>query len=111
MSGLLRPLEAGPLLNAIRSVSDLPVHFHTHATSSGAIATCLEMARLGCEVIDVCTASMADGTSQPSMNAFLAMVEGSPRDAGINFLSLEPYDVSHSYYVFQQIVSAIFLRR
>ena len=94
MAGLLRPQEAGPLLAAIREVTDLPVHFHTHATSSGAIATVLEMARLGCEVVDCCTASMADGTSQPSLNVFLAMTEGTPRDPLINYLSLEPYDVS-----------------
>jgi len=89
MSGLLRPLEAGPLMAAIRSVTDLPIHFHTHATSSGSLATCMEMARHGCDIIDFCTASMADGTSQPSINAFVAMMEGAPNDTGLNFLSLE----------------------
>ena len=89
MSGLLRPLEAGPLLDAIRSVTDLPIHFHTHATSSGSLASCMEMARYGCDVIDFCTASMADGTSQPSINAFVAMMEGAPNETGLNFLKLE----------------------
>jgi pyruvate carboxylase len=94
MSGLLRPLEAGPLLAAIREVApDLPIHFHTHSTSSGTIATCYEMARHGCDIIDVCTASMADGTSQCSMNAFVAMLQGAPYDTGINYLELEPYDM------------------
>ena len=89
MSGLLRPLEAGPLLAAIREVTDLPIHFHTHATSSGSLATCMEMARHRCDIIDFCTASMADGTSQPSLNAFVAMMEGAPNDTGLNFLKLE----------------------
>jgi pyruvate carboxylase len=93
MSGLLRPLEAGPLLAAIRQVTDLPIHFHTHATSSGSIATCYEMARHNCDIIDFCTASMADGTSQPSMNVFCAMMKGAPNDTGIDFLTLEPYDM------------------
>ena len=77
MAGLLRPMEVAPLLAALREVlpASMPIHFHTHATSSGAIATCLEMARLGCDVVDVATASMADGTSQPSLNAFVAMLE------------------------------------
>jgi len=35
MAGLLRPNEVLPLITAIRSVTDLPIHFHTHATSSG----------------------------------------------------------------------------
>jgi len=93
MAGLLRPLESGPLLAAIRSVTDLPVHFHTHATSSGSIATCIEMARNGCEIIDFCTASMADGTSQPSLNAFVAMMEGAVNDTGFRYMDLEPYDM------------------
>ena len=93
MSGLLRPLECGPLLKAIREATDIPVHFHTHATSSGSIATCIEMAKNGCEIIDFCTASMADGTSQPSLNAFVAMMEGAPNDTGIKYMDLEPYDM------------------
>jgi len=93
MSGLLRPLEAGPLLAAIREVTDLPIHFHTHATASGSVATCIEMARHGCDIIDFCTASMADGTSQPSINAFVAMMEGAHNETGLNFLDLEPYDM------------------
>lgn len=93
MAGLLRPLEVEPLLKAIRSVTDLPIHFHTHATSSGSLATCMEMARCGCNIIDFCTASMADGTSQPSLNAFVAMMDAATNSTGINYLELEPYDV------------------
>ena len=94
MAGLLRPLEAGPLLKAIREVipADMPIHFHTHSTSSAAISTCLTMASEGCDIIDLCTASMADGTSQPSMNAFVACTEGAAYDTGIDYMTLEIYD-------------------
>ena len=93
MSGLLRPFECKVLLEAVRSVTDLPIHFHTHSTSSGSLAVCVEMASLNCDIIDFCTASMADGTSQPSLNSFVAMMEGAPNDTGMRFLSLEPYDM------------------
>mmetsp|Transcript_10287 Transcript_10287/g.15637 ORF Transcript_10287/g.15637 Transcript_10287/m.15637 type:complete len:1291 (-) Transcript_10287:104-3976(-) len=95
MAGLLRPQEAGPLLEAIRSVipETMPIHFHTHSTSSGAIATCMEMARQGCDIVDTCTAAMADGTSQPSMNAFVAMMEGADNATGMSYLDLEGYDM------------------
>ena len=93
MSGLLLPRECEPLLTAIRSVTSLPIHFHTHSTSSVSLTTCMEMARLGCDIIDFCTASMADGTSQPSMNAFCAMMENLPNAPAVNYLSLEPYDM------------------
>lgn len=95
MAGLLKPMEAAPLMKAVREAigEDMPVHFHTHSTSSGSLATCMEMARCGCNIIDTCTASMADGTSQPSMNAFVAMMEGAPNDTGIKFMDLEAYDM------------------
>ncbi|KAJ1422218.1 hypothetical protein B484DRAFT_332400 [Ochromonadaceae sp. CCMP2298] len=94
MAGLMRPREVQPLMQAIRQAvgPDMPIHFHTHATSSGSLAICLEMARAGCNVIDFATASMADGTSQPSLNTFLAMMEGEERDPKIPFMTLEPYD-------------------
>lgn len=47
----------------------------------------------GCDIIDFCTASMADGTSQPSLNSFCAMMQGAPNETGIDFLYLEPYDM------------------
>lgn len=45
MAGLLRPFEVEPLMTAIRKAvgESLPVHFHTHATSSCSLATCMEM--------------------------------------------------------------------
>jgi acetyl-CoA carboxylase carboxyl transferase alpha subunit/acetyl-CoA carboxylase carboxyl transferase beta subunit len=92
MAGLCKPLAARPLLAAIREVTDLPVHFHTHATSSASLATCMEMAMAGCDIVDFCAASMADGTSQPSLNAFLAAMAGHERDPQIDYLKLEPYD-------------------
>jgi pyruvate carboxylase len=42
---------------------------------------------------DLAIASMADTTSQASLNAFLAAMEGHPRDPGIPFLSLEKLDI------------------
>jgi pyruvate carboxylase len=74
-------------------VTSLPIHFHTHDTSGGSIATTLAMAAAGCNIIDFATASMANCTSQPSLNAFLAAMAGDPRDPGIDYLTAEPYDI------------------
>ena len=30
MAGLLKPAHAAPMVQVIRSVCDLPIHFHTH---------------------------------------------------------------------------------
>eukprot|EP01064_Diplonema_japonicum_P006183 TRINITY_DN1411_c0_g1_i1.p1 TRINITY_DN1411_c0_g1~~TRINITY_DN1411_c0_g1_i1.p1 ORF type:complete len:1297 (+),score=346.09 TRINITY_DN1411_c0_g1_i1:128-4018(+) len=96
MAGLLKPSAAEPLMKALRegAGSDIPIHFHTHATSSISLATVLSMADAGCDVVDTCIASIADGTSQPSLNAFLADLEtaNSPKYPQIPYLSLERLD-------------------
>jgi len=92
MAGLLKPQAAAPLMAAIRSVTDLPVHFHSHNTSSASLATCVNMAANGCDIVDLAIASMADTTSQPSLNAFLASMEGHPQDPQIPYLTMERLD-------------------
>jgi len=93
MAGLLKPRAAAPLINALKEVTDLPIHFHTHATSGAALGSALEMAHAGCDVIDFAIASLSDCTSQPSLNAFLASMQGDARDPEIDYLTLEPLDM------------------
>ncbi|KAH7827785.1 malonyl-CoA:pyruvate transcarboxylase [Monocercomonoides exilis] len=102
MAGLLKPQNAEPFMKKLREVTNLPIHFHTHNTSGNALATCLMMAQHGCEIIDLAISSMSDLTSQPSLNAFLAATERSPRPALIPFRAVEPlasyFGVVRSYY-------------
>jgi len=105
MAGLLKPAHAKPLVDVVRSVCDLPVHFHTHNTSSAQLATLHAMADASCDVVDGCFAAWADGTSQPSLNAFVATMEGKPRDTGINFKELELLD---QYWAFVRDMYSVF---
>jgi len=63
------------------------------------------MADAGCDVVDGCFAAWADGTSQPSLNAFIATMEGKPRDTGINYKELEPLD---QYWAFVRDMYSVF---
>jgi len=92
MAGLLKPRHCKPLIDTIRSVTDLPLHFHTHNTSSAQLATLHAMADAGCDIVDACMSSVADTTSQPSLNAFCATMETHPRDPKIDYKTLEPLD-------------------
>ena len=96
MAGLLKPSAAAPIMKALREGAgeEIPIHFHTHATSSISLSTILEMSKAGCDIVDTCIASMADGTSQPSLNAFLADLEtaNSPLFPGVPYLALERMD-------------------
>ena len=93
MAGLLKPNGAAPLMEALRKGTELPIHFHTHATSGASLATALRMTDAGCDIIDTATAALADATSQPSMNAFVASLVNHPRDPCVDYLSLERLDM------------------
>merc|ERR1719242_1488158 len=93
------------MIKAIRAVTDLPVHFHTHNTSSAQLATLHAMADADCDVVDGCFAAFADGTSQPSLNAFIATMEGRPRDPLIDYRELEPLD---QYWAFVRDMYSVF---
>ena len=55
MAGLIRPPAARALISALRDVTDLPIHLHTHDTSGIAGATLIATAEAGVDAIDVAT--------------------------------------------------------
>ena len=76
MAGLLRPRAITSLIKALRDVTDLPLHLHTHATAGSSEAMLLAAAEAGCDIVDGAIASMSGLTSQPSINAIVASLEG-----------------------------------
>ncbi len=84
MAGLLRPEAARMLVGALRAEVGLPVHLHTHDTAGWGIATILAAAEAGVAIADVAVASLAGGTSQPSLTGVVAALRGSGRDTGLN---------------------------
>eukprot|EP00397_Hematodinium_sp_SG-2012_P003869 GEMP01003879.1.p1 GENE.GEMP01003879.1~~GEMP01003879.1.p1 ORF type:complete len:1220 (+),score=277.91 GEMP01003879.1:44-3703(+) len=107
MAGLLKPGHCQPLVQVLRAALGpaMPLHFHTHNTSSTQLATLIAMSDAGVDVVDACMASMADTTSQPSMNGFLAAMENRPRDPCISWKELEILDL---YWMRLRAVYAIF---
>ena len=94
MAGLLRAGAAYELVSALRERFELPVHVHTHDTAGGQLATLIAAARAGADAVDVASAPMAGGTSQPSLSALIAALAHTSRDTGIPLQAvsdLEPY--------------------
>ncbi len=83
MSGLLKPYAAKELVKALKQEVGIPIHLHTHDTTGNQVATLLMAAEAGVDIVDVAVASMSSLTSQPSMNAVVAALEGNERDPGI----------------------------
>ena len=84
MSGLLKPYAAKELVHALKQEVGIPIHLHTHDTTGNQVATLLMAAEAGVDIVDTAVASMSSLTSQPSMNAVVAALEGNPRATGIS---------------------------
>ena len=89
MAGLLKPYAARELVKALKDALNIPIQLHTHDTSGNQVATLLMAAEEGVDIVDAAISSMASLTSQPSLNAVVAALEGQERDTGMELLQLQ----------------------
>ena len=77
MAGTMKPRAAKLLIGSIREkYPDLPIHVHSHDSAGTAVASMAQCALAGADVVDVATNSMSGLTSQASINAVLAALDG-----------------------------------
>lgn len=104
MAGLLKPGAARKLVGALKEAVDLPVHLHTHDSAGVGVATSVQGALAGADVVDGCLDAMAGGTSQPSLRAIAAALEGSGREPLLELEALQPlndyWSTVRGYYAF-----------
>jgi pyruvate carboxylase len=89
MAGVLKPQAARMLVRALKENVRVPIHLHTHDTAATGVATVLAAAEAGVDIADGAVASMAGGTSQPSLSAIVAALAGTPRDTGLDLGALD----------------------
>lgn len=92
MSGLLKPYAAKKLVSTLKQEVGLPIHLHTHDTTGNQVATYLMAAEAGVDIVDCATASLSSLTSQPSISAVVAALEGQERDTGLDVRELQRLD-------------------
>lgn len=83
MSGLLKPMAAKKLIEALKNEISIPIHLHTHDTSGNGVASLMVAAGAGVDIIDAAFNSMSGLTSQPALNSIVAALESTERDTGI----------------------------
>lgn len=83
MSGLLKPMAAKKLIEALKNEISIPIHLHTHDTSGNGVASLMVAAAAGVDIIDAAFNSMSGLTSQPALNSIVAAMESTERDTGI----------------------------
>lgn len=102
MAGLLKPYAATELISALKSEINIPIHLHTHDTSSIQSATYLKAIEAGVDVVDVALDGMSGLTSQPSFNSMVEMLRHTDREHSFDIQSLNNYskywDAVRTYY-------------
>lgn len=106
MAGLLQPYAAEALITGLKQAVDLPIHLHTHDTSSIQSATYLKAVEAGVDVVDVALSSMSGLTSQPNFNSVASMLQFNERASKMNIPSLNDFSnyweaVREYYYPFE----------
>jgi len=93
MAGVLKPKAGTLLIGAIRKkYPDLPIHVHTHDSAGTGVTTMVACAQAGADAVDAATDSMSGMTSQPSIGAILASLEGSDLEPGLDIHHIRALD-------------------
>ena len=91
MAGVCRPAAARTLVKALKEEVGLPIHFHTHDTGGGSVASVLAAVEAGVDAVDGAMDAMSGLTSQPSLGAIIAALEHSGRDSGLTPARVAPF--------------------
>ena len=111
MSGLLKPYAAKELIGALKDTVQIPIHLHTHDTSSLQPATYLMAIDAGVDVVDCALGSLSGLTSQPNFNAIVEMMRFHKRENPYDIKSLNQFSdyweaVREYYYPFESGLKA-----
>ena len=106
MAGLLKPYAAYELISALKSEINIPIHLHTHDTSSTQAAMYLKAIEAGVDVVDVALGGLSGLTSQPNFNSIVEMLRFQERENNLDTDKLAEYSnywetVRNYYYTFE----------
>ena len=92
MANLLLPYTAYELVKAIKAVlkPETKIHLHTHNTTGTGDMINLKAIEAGCDIVDTALSALGNGTSQPATEPFVATLQGTEYDTGIDLTKLIP---------------------
>jgi oxaloacetate decarboxylase alpha subunit len=89
MAGLLKPYVAEELVSKIKENCNLPLSMHCHATTGLSTATYQKAIDAGIDMIDTSISSMSLTYGHSPTETFVAILEGTQRDTGMDMALLE----------------------
>lgn len=88
MANLLLPVDAYSLVKKLKEKVSVPIHLHTHNTTGTGSMVYLMAALAGVDIVDCALSPFANGTSQPATESFVATLEGTERETGLDLKKL-----------------------
>jgi pyruvate carboxylase len=85
MAGLAKPAAAQQLFRALKQEVGIPIHFHTHDSAGGQIASLLAAAKEGVDVVDAAMGPFSGMTSQANLNTLVECLRFTERATGFDY--------------------------
>ena len=89
MAGLLRPYVAEELVTRLKETCAIPIAMHCHATTGLSTSTIVKAAEAGIDMVDTAISSMSMTYGHSPTESVVAILQGTPRDTGLDLLLLE----------------------
>ncbi|MBU1262395.1 sodium-extruding oxaloacetate decarboxylase subunit alpha [bacterium] len=84
MAGLITPRSAYQLVSALKEAVRLPIDLHTHMTSGMGMLSYYTACEAGVDIVDCAFSPFAGGTSQPALEPFVASLQDTEYDPGLD---------------------------
>ncbi|MEZ7893428.1 MAG: pyruvate carboxylase subunit B [Candidatus Wallbacteria bacterium] len=84
MAGLISPKIAGELISSLKKATNLPVGLHTHCTTGMGPTSYFKAAEVGVDHLDTALSPFSSGTSQPTTEALVYMMDEAGLKTGVN---------------------------
>jgi len=95
MAGLCKPFAARDLVHALKLEIGVPIHFHTHDSAGGQMASILMAAEEAVDIADAAMGPLSGMTSQVNLNTLVEHLRHRPRETGLAF---EPLQAAADYW-------------
>ncbi|WP_058557078.1 sodium-extruding oxaloacetate decarboxylase subunit alpha [Thiohalocapsa sp. ML1] len=89
MAGLMRPYVVEELVSRLKATCTIPIAMQCHATTGMSTATYLKAAEAGIDLLDTAISSMSMTYGHSATESLVAVLEGTPRDTGLDLKLLE----------------------
>ncbi len=89
MAGLLTPYDAYDLISQLKTVVDIPIHLHCHATTGLSVGTYIKAIEAGIDNVDTAISSLSMTYGHSPTETIVASLKGQARETGLDLEQLE----------------------